>query len=147
MLIVLSIRKISITNTLTLTPGMKKTKFRISSRISSFRYAYEGIISLIKNEHNSRIHLIAAVLAVILGFILKISRFEWICITIVIGLVFIAEFINSAIEQIVDFIEPEVDPRIKQIKDYAAASVLVAAIVALIVGGLIFIPGLAELIK
>ena len=126
---------------------MKKTKFRISSRISSFRYAYEGIISLIKNEHNSRIHLIAAVLAVILGFILKISRFEWICITIVIGLVFIAEFINSAIEQIVDFIEPEVDPRIKQIKDYAAASVLVAAIVALIVGGLIFIPGLAELIK
>lgn len=102
---------------------------------------------MLKNEHNSRIHLIAAASALILGLLLRIDLEEWIYIIIVTGLVFITELINSAVEMISDLIDPEVNPRIKQIKDYAAAGVLVAAITALIVGGLIFIPAIMEMLK
>jgi diacylglycerol kinase len=118
---------------------MTKTKFTLRSRITSFKYAFAGIGSMIRNEHNSRIHLIAAVLAVILGLILHLSLLEWVAIIIVIGLVFITELINSAIELLADLVEPETNPKIKRIKDYAAASVLISAIIALIVGGLIFL--------
>jgi diacylglycerol kinase len=64
-----------------------------------------------------------------------------------IGLVFITELVNSTIEKISDIINPEINQRIKIIKDYAAASVLISAILSVIIGGLIFIPKLLELIK
>jgi len=121
---------------------MRKGKFESKSGIYSFRYAFSGIISLIKNEHNARIHLIAAFLAVILGIILRLSVTEWLFISLVISLVFITELINSAIEMMADLIDPDVNHEIKQIKDYGAASVLISAIIAVIAGGIIFIPKL-----
>jgi diacylglycerol kinase (ATP) len=122
-------------------------KFSIRSRLKSFKYAFEGIGSLIRNEHNSRIHLAAAILAIIFGLLLRITRSEWVAIVIVIGLVFVAELINSAIELMADLINPEFNQGIKQIKDYAGAAVLISAIIALITGSLIFIPKLITIIK
>lgn len=125
---------------------MSKKDRGIRSRLKSFNYAFQGFITLLRNEPNSGIHAIAAILAVIAGYFLKLSTIEWVIIFIVIGLVFIAELINSAIEKIADMIEPEIDPGIKQIKDYAAASVLMSAIIAVVAGGLIFIPKLIQLL-
>jgi diacylglycerol kinase (ATP) len=122
-------------------------KFNIRSRIKSFKYAFEGIACMIRNEHNSRVHLAAAVFVIILGLILHLSLVEWIALTIVTGLVFITELINSAIELLADLIDPEINPKIKRAKDYAAASVLIAAIIAIVTGVLIFVPRILEVIR
>jgi diacylglycerol kinase len=117
-----------------------KNKNFISSRLQSFGYAFKGLESMLRSEKNARIHLIAAIAVVILGFIYKLRPGEWIAITIVIGLVFAAELFNTAIEGIVDKISPEHDPDMGKVKDLAAAAVLVTAISALITGLIIFIP-------
>jgi diacylglycerol kinase len=126
---------------------MNKKKFSTRARINSFRYAYDGIVSLIRNEHNSRIHLTAGILVIILGLLLHLTYNEWVSVAIVTGLVFITELINSAIEKMADLLETEVNQQIKVIKDYAAASVLIAAILAVVVGGFIFIPGFIEFFR
>ena len=126
---------------------MRKTEFTVSSRLKSFRYAFDGIASLLKNEHNSRIHLVAAGSVLALGLLLNIDLSGWISVAIVTGLVFITELINSAVEMISDLVDPNVNPAIKVIKDYSAASVLIAAITAVVVGGIIFIPALLKILK
>jgi len=119
---------------------MNTNKFSIKSRLSSFKFAFQGLLSLVKNEHNARIHLLAAILAIVLGIVMKISVTEWALLTIVIGLVFISELFNTAIEKLADFVHPEWNDQIKKVKDYAAAAVFISAVIALVAGGLIFIP-------
>ena len=126
---------------------MTNRDFRLSSRLRSFKYAFNGIFTMIKEEHNSRIHLFVAILVILLGILLGLSIIEWSFVIMLIGLVFITELVNSTIEKISDIINPEINQRIKIIKDYAAASVLISAILSVIIGGLIFIPKLLELIK
>lgn len=126
---------------------MKNKKFSISDRLKSFKYAFEGFKILFQEEHNARIHLVAAILAVALGFFFKISTAEWLVIIIVIGLVFITEIINSSIENMADFISPEKHFQIKRIKDLAAAAVLFSAIVSVIIGLVIFVPKLILIIN
>jgi diacylglycerol kinase len=121
-------------------------KFSIRKRIKSFSYAFNGIINLIKSEHNARIQLIAMLFVVLLGILFKINISEWISIAIVVGLVFIAELFNTAIEKLSDIVSPEWNKKIGNIKDYSAAAVLISAIISLIVGCLIFIPRLLEII-
>ena len=119
---------------------MKHQKFSMSKRIKSFGFAFNGFKILIKEEHNARIHLFAAACVLIAGFALKISTFEWIAIVFAIGFVITLEIINSAIENISNFISPEKHESIKKIKDLAAAGVLLSAVTALIIGLIIFIP-------
>ena len=119
---------------------MNTNKFSIKSRLNSFKFAFQGLLSLVKNEHNARIHLFATILAIVLGIVMKISVTEWALLTIVIGLVFISELFNTAIEKLADFVHPEWNDQIKKVKDYAAAAVFISAIIALVAGGLIFIP-------
>lgn len=119
---------------------MNTNKFSIKSRLSSFKFAFQGLLSLVKNEHNARIHLLATILAIVLGIVMKINVTEWALLTIVIGLVFISELFNTAIEKLADFVHPEWNDQIKKVKDYAAAAVFISAIIALVAGGLIFIP-------
>jgi len=119
---------------------MSSDKFSLKSRLESFKFSFNGILSLLKNEHNSRIHLLAAILAVFLGIIMHISLVEWSLLTVVIGMVFLTELLNTALETLADIIEPDKNEKIRKAKDYAAAAVLVSAIIALIIGGLIFIP-------
>lgn len=122
---------------------MKQQKFSIPNRFKSFKYAFNGIKILFKEEHNARIHFFVLVLVIIAGAVFKISLPEWISIIIIIivsGIVISAEIFNSAIENIADFISPEKNDQIKRIKDLAAAAVLFGSTVAVIVGLLIFIP-------
>ena len=125
---------------------MTSNKFSLKSRFGSFRFALNGISLLLKNEHNSRIHLLAAIIAIIMGIIMKIDHYEWSLLIIVIGAVFLTELLNSSIESLADLIDPEWNELIMRAKDYSAAAVLISAIVAIIVGGLIFIPKFLGLI-
>ncbi|MBP5613770.1 MAG: diacylglycerol kinase family protein, partial [Bacteroidales bacterium] len=73
---------------------MNNEKFSVRKRIKSFSYAFAGLRVLFREEHNARIHAVAAVLAVAMGFLFRISPMEWIAVVIVIGMVFAAEIIN-----------------------------------------------------
>jgi len=121
---------------------MKEQKFSIKKRIRSFKYAFNGLRILIKEEHNSRIHLVAAIVAIGAGFFFEISKLEFVTVALAIGLVITSEIINSAIENISDFISPEKHDLIKKIKDLSAAGVLISAITAFVIGLIIFIPKL-----
>ncbi len=123
---------------------MNNQKFSISQRLKSFTYAFSGLKILFKEEHNFRIHLAAAIIVVIGGFLSNISTVEWIAIVIAIGFVFTTEIINTSIENIADFISPAKHEKIKKIKDLAAAGVLVSAITAVIIGVIIFLPKLSK---
>lgn len=93
-----------------------------------------------KEEPNFRIHVVATIMVIAAGLYFKLSTTEWLAIIIVIGLVLLTELLNTAIENIADFISPERHEKIKTIKDIAAAAVLISTIVALMVGLLIFVP-------
>jgi diacylglycerol kinase len=124
---------------------MNPKKFSLKSRFKSFKYAMDGLRSLLKNEHNARIHVIAAIAATITGIIMKLNHYEWALLTIVTGIVFLTELLNSSIESLADHVNPEWNEMIRRAKDYSAASVLISAIVAIVVGCLIFIPKLLAL--
>ena len=126
---------------------MTNTGFSLKSRLGSFKYAFRGLWLLLRNEHNSRIHFFAAIVAVALGFFLKINLFEWSVLVIVTGIVFLTELINSSIETISDIVDNEWNEKIRNAKDYAAAAVLVAAIISILAGGIIFIPKILDLLK
>ncbi|HOY48765.1 MAG TPA: diacylglycerol kinase family protein [Chryseolinea sp.] len=123
---------------------MKNKKFSTPQRLKSFVYAFNGLKILIREEHNSRIHFVIAIVVTIAGFILEISVEEWIAIVIAIGFVIAAEIFNSSIENIADFISPEKHEKIKKIKDLAAAGVLISALTALTIGLIIFLPKIIE---
>lgn len=125
---------------------MNSEKFSARSRFGSFRFAFKGLLTLLKYEHNSRIHLLAALAVIAAGIVLKISLPEWCLIIIVIGLVFMAELLNTALEEMSDIIDPEWNEKIRKVKDYAAAAVLISSIVSAVVGGLIFIPKILDLL-
>ena len=108
----------------------------------SFRYAFSGLVRFFFEEHNAVLHLLATVTVGILIIFFKISGAELLALMMVTGGVWITELINTAIEKIMDHLSPEQHPRVKYIKDLAAAAVLVAAAVALITGAIIFIPKL-----
>jgi undecaprenol kinase/diacylglycerol kinase (ATP) len=118
----------------------KKKKFSIKKRAKSFRYAFNGLKVLISEEHNSRIHLLVSFLVVVAGFYFKVSQLEWIGLILCIGFVLALEIINSAIENLADFIEPNNNTDIKKIKDLAAAAVLVGSITSAIVGLIVLLP-------
>ncbi len=106
----------------------------------SFGYALKGITTVFKEEFNARVHFLAALVAVTLGVVLKVTWFEWIILILVIGGVFAMELINTSIEGLADLYSREHNPKIKKIKDLAAGAVLVAAITALLIGLVIFLP-------
>ena len=124
---------------------MNNEKFSLKKRIKSFSYAFAGLRVLFREEHNSWIHATAAVLAIVMGFLFRISPREWIAVVIVIGMVFAAEIINSSIERTADFVKAERDDRKRDIKDLGAAAVLVCAIAAAVVGIIIFLPKIIAL--
>ena len=127
---------------------MKKTSksFSFSDRLKSFGYAFNGIKILLKTEHNARIHLVAAILALVLSYLLCISKMEWIIILFCIGWVFMAELFNSAIEYLADFVCKEQNKTIAKVKDLAAAGVLISAFISALIGLIIFVPKVLTLL-
>lgn len=118
----------------------KKERFSISKRIKSFSYAFNGLKALIKEEQNVWIHLLATIIVITLGWFFSISIFEWIAVIFAIGFVLVTEILNTAIENISDFISPEKNDSIKKIKDISAGAVLISAIVAFVIGLIVFVP-------
>lgn len=103
-------------------------------------FAFNGILILIREEHNARIHLLVLAAVIAAGLFFKISQSEWMAIVIASGMVLALEAVNAAIENLADFISPGKHHLIKKVKDLAAAAVLIAAIAASIIGLLIFLP-------
>lgn len=121
-------------------------KFIFGKRIRSFKYALEGLLHLIRQEPNARIHIIAAIVAIMCGWYLGIDKSEWLAVILCIGIVFTTEIINTAVENICDYISPAYHHKIKIIKDLAAAAVLVSAVMAVVIAGCIFGPKLLTIL-
>jgi len=119
---------------------MKPKKFSINDRLKSFTYAFNGIIKFFTHEHNARIHLFAICIVMPLGWYFRLDLSEWSLIIIAIALVIITELLNTSLETLSDLVEPNFNKSIGDAKDYAAGATLVAAIVATILGGIVFIP-------
>lgn len=113
-------------------------------QLRSFGYAWKGIRCCAGKEQNLNFHLIATVCVVLAGFVFGITRMEWVCVILCIGLVIAAELFNSAIERLVDLVSPQRHPLAGQIKDIAAGAVLVCALAAMVVGLVIFVPYLTR---
>ena len=116
-------------------------KYDFKKQLRSFGYAWKGIRCCIGKEQNLNFHLIATAVVVIAGFVLGITRMEWMIIILCIGVVIAAELFNTAIE---DLVSPQQHPVAGQVKDIAAGAVLVCAATAAIIGLIVFIPYLTR---
>ncbi|MBN3034172.1 MAG: diacylglycerol kinase family protein [Bacteroidales bacterium] len=119
---------------------MTSKPFSPGERLKSFRWAARGIREVYRTQHNFRIHLILAAVVTLGAFLLKVSRMEWLILIICIVSVLAAEFMNSALERMVDLLSPQQQISAGFIKDAAAAAVLIIAIGAAVIGSLIFLP-------
>ena len=117
----------------------------MNPRIKSFFYAFSGLRTLFKEEPHARFHVFAGVCAIILGIFLNINIVEWISVILCIGAVLAAESFNSAIENLGDAITKDNNIHIGKAKDLGASGVLITAIMAAIIGGIIFLPKLFQL--
>lgn len=122
-------------------------KFSFARRIKSFKYAFNGLKIVFREEHNARIHLFVSLIVIICGFVFKISIQEWIIVCFAIGLVISMEIINSAIENLSNFVSQEYHDLIKKVKDLSAAAVLISVVSSVIAGLLIFLPKIMHLLS
>jgi diacylglycerol kinase len=118
----------------------------------SFRYALNGLIALIKTERNFRIMAVVCVIVNLLGFGLDalgehLNRYEWAILWVAMGLVFVSEGLNTALETTIDVLHPDIHPMIGRAIDMAAGATLSASIVAIIVGLYIFSPHIMSLLQ
>ncbi len=120
----------------------RKQSFSLYARGRSFVYAFTGIKTFFKNEHNALLHLAGTIVVLFLAILVKVSAIEVAILVLVTGLVWMAELFNTAIERMMDFISLKQHPGIKFIKDISAAAVLIAAIAAFITGCIVFVPKL-----
>ena len=112
----------------------------IRGRIRSLKFAFKGLWILVSTEDSIKAQLFFALVATILGFYFDIASWEWAVQFLAIGLVLVAEAANSAIEEVADFIHPEFHVKIGLIKDIAAGAPTFAALISLIIAGIIYIP-------
>ena len=119
----------------------KKRKF-----IDSFMNCINGFRFINVNEDNFKRELLLGIVALILSYVLKVDKIEFIIIIIVIGLVLVSEIINTSIERLVDLVSPEYNKLAGEVKDIAASSVLLMCVFSLVVGIIIFLPKIINLL-
>ena len=124
----------------------EKKRFSLIARLRSTTHAWRGLVIFIKSTHNSWLHIFFAILAIYLGFILKISGMEWVAIIFSIGLVMVAEILNTAFEIDINLTSPVFHPYARDTKDVAAGAVLVSVVVSGIIGLIIFLPKIIAII-
>lgn len=112
----------------------------VTGRLKSMGFALKGAVKLITTEHSVMVQFSLAIIMTIAGFIFHISHEEWLVQTLSIGLVVSIEGLNTAAEKIADFIHPEYHEKIGFIKDIAAGAVFFAAMTAITVGLIIYVP-------
>lgn len=120
---------------------LKKDSFVIK-RIKSIGYAFKGAFLLITTEASIKVQFCIGLIMTILGFYYNISKTEWIIQILIIALIMALEGLNTAVEEIADFIHPEHHKKIGVIKDIAAGAVFIFAIAAVIIGFIIYYPKL-----
>jgi len=118
----------------------------LKRRLESFRFAFNGLAELFRSQANAKIHLAATIAVSLLGWWLRLSATEWAMVALTVAAVFAAEAFNTAIEYLTDLISPGHHPLAGKAKDVAAAGVLLAALGAAAVGGLLFLPKLLALL-
>ncbi len=123
-------------------PDSSKTHRRAVSRVASFGHAFAGWWYVLRTQHNAWIHAVASVAILSVAVWLGLERLEWAVLILTVAMVWVAEFVNTAVEAIVDLLSPEIHPLAKIAKDIAAASVLIAALAAVVVGLLVLGPKL-----
>lgn len=112
------------------------------SRLASFRHAFRGWWYVLRTQRNAWLHALASVVVVGLGWVLHITSRDWSLLLLAMGLVWMAEFLNTALEAVVDLASPEAHPLARVGKDVGAAAVLIAALTAALVGLLVLGPPL-----
>jgi diacylglycerol kinase len=115
---------------------------RAASRLASFRHAFAGWWYMLRTQRNAWIHATISTLVFLAGLWLGLNRMEWAIILLTIALVWMAEFVNTALEAVVDLASPDLHPLAKIGKDVGAAAVLIGSIAAMVVGLLILGPPL-----
>lgn len=108
-------------------------------RLKSVSYAIQGIGVLMRTQVHARLHLVATLVVIGLGFYFKVSRMEWALLLVAMALVWVAESINTAIEFLVDLVSPGYHHLAAKVKDVAAAAVLLASGFALALGLIVFL--------
>lgn len=111
-----------------------------TGRLKSMAFAYKGAVKLITTEHSVMVQFSLAILLIFGGLYFNISTTEWLFQTLVIGLVLSIEGLNTAVEKVADFIHPEYHEKIGFIKDIAAGAVFFAAMTAIAIGLIIYVP-------
>jgi diacylglycerol kinase len=111
----------------------------------SFKYAFNGLLDLVKTQPNARIHLFITTVVLATGVYFKLSAVEWSIIVLTIALVFAAEAFNTALEYLTNLVSPDYHPLAGKTKDVAAAGVLICAIAAVLIGIIIFLPKIWKL--
>lgn len=120
--------------------AFEKDNSFITGRLKSVGYAVKGAIKLITTEHSVMVQFTLAIIMIIAGFYFDIDRYEWMMQILAFGLVLGIESLNTAVEKIADFVHPEFHDRIGFIKDIAAGAVMFAALAAMAIGLLIYVP-------
>jgi diacylglycerol kinase len=117
-------------------------KFSLADRLKSFIHAYNGLRVLLREEPNAKIHFVAVGGVLLVSVLVGLKPYEWVAIVFSIGLVITTELINTALENMADFLTTEQNEKIKKIKDISAAAVLISALVAMSIALIIFLPKL-----
>jgi diacylglycerol kinase len=112
----------------------------IKKHLASYRYAFRGIGLAFRSENNMTIHLAAAVAVLLLNYLLHVTTTEWLITLMLIGLAWMAEIFNTAIEKLADRVSKDHDPLIGQAKDLSAGAVLIICLTAVVCAGVIYLP-------
>jgi diacylglycerol kinase (ATP) len=112
----------------------------IRGRLRSLKFAFKGAWLLLTTEDSIKVQVFMAVIVTVMGFYFDISNIEWMLQFLAIGMVLVAEALNTAIEKIADFVHPDFHAKIGFIKDIAAGAPTFAGIISLILAGFIYIP-------
>lgn len=126
---------------------MNKIKEFFISRAQSFRNAFRGWWYALRTQRNAWIHAVVSTVVIGLAFWLHLNLLEWAILLLTIAMVWTAEFINTALEAVVDLASPELHPLAKVGKDVGAAAVLIASLTSILVGLLILGPPLWQRIS
>jgi diacylglycerol kinase (ATP) len=112
----------------------------LSARLKSFGYALQGIAFMLKTQHNAWLHGVATLAVIALAVYCGVSASDWRWLIVAMGMVWVGETINTAVEYVCDVVSPENNHAVKHAKDIAAGGVLIAAVASLVIGALTFYP-------
>lgn len=122
------------------TDAIRERRGRSALRGAPFFNALRGFVSAVRTEPHMRFHVFAGVCVIFFGWVVDLNILEWCFVCVAVGVVWLAELLNTAIEKTLDCVDPEYNPLVGRAKDVAAAAVLVSAIMAAVIGCLIFVP-------